>query len=334
MPEGTDLITWSPRRGTSGDDRYDVPDNTHFEAGDYAGYSDPPTLAEVNAGSGLNQIIAEYKRRRIKSDDMAVISWATTDDINYVDVNDVKRATHYTDLQTQIYNLRKFEVQSIFSFTSIVINDPVKMQHILELRKALAIDHYAVYPSKSKHPYGASQYLHTLAKTGQTESEYQSDAGVAAFGYNMDARSGVIKHVSEYDSYRGFVGFSIPNFTGSLSKAILSHYGSVDVNTTGEIITVATDLGVLDVTDWGATLSTIQSTRSGPVSAGRYEEVLTGIPGGGDPVAGSPYWLAFFTQMERLKTLPPSFGNYLAVIDVPIAGPLALSKQIVLRLFV
>ena len=61
MPAGTDLITWSPRKGTSGDDRYD-PDSTAVRAGS-SSYSTLPAISEINAATGMNQIIAEINRR-------------------------------------------------------------------------------------------------------------------------------------------------------------------------------------------------------------------------------------------------------------------------------
>ncbi len=60
---GYDLIsTWSPRVGASGDDLYNMPDETEYEFGAVS-YSVPPTIAEIDAGDHINQIIAAYNRR-------------------------------------------------------------------------------------------------------------------------------------------------------------------------------------------------------------------------------------------------------------------------------
>ncbi len=71
---GYDLVTWSPRVGAAGDDVYNVPgaiklDGTmdtgnasRIERGSNA-FSTTPTIAEINASSGLNQVIGLINRR-------------------------------------------------------------------------------------------------------------------------------------------------------------------------------------------------------------------------------------------------------------------------------
>ena len=56
------MPTWNPRVGDSGEDQYHWGTDHLIEAGTSA-YSNPPTLPQVNAGSGLNQIVAETKRQ-------------------------------------------------------------------------------------------------------------------------------------------------------------------------------------------------------------------------------------------------------------------------------
>jgi hypothetical protein len=60
---GYDLVTWSPRAGSSGDDQHNPPEDTPVDAGDASGYSTIPAIAEINAGSGLNQVVALLNRR-------------------------------------------------------------------------------------------------------------------------------------------------------------------------------------------------------------------------------------------------------------------------------
>lgn len=60
---GYDIVTtWSPRVGPTGDDKYNLPDESDVDKG-VSVFSSPPTVAELNAASGINQIIAAYNRR-------------------------------------------------------------------------------------------------------------------------------------------------------------------------------------------------------------------------------------------------------------------------------
>ena len=66
MPEGEELVVWNPRIGETGDDRYKWPPDLPLHAGTPStGFEDPlnPTIEEVNAAEGLNQIVAEIRRR-------------------------------------------------------------------------------------------------------------------------------------------------------------------------------------------------------------------------------------------------------------------------------
>lgn len=66
MPAGTDLVTWNPRVGATGTDRYRWPAELPLYAGTPASFyanPDRPTLAEVNASEGWNQMVAEINRR-------------------------------------------------------------------------------------------------------------------------------------------------------------------------------------------------------------------------------------------------------------------------------
>lgn len=60
---GYNLVSlWTPSVGGAGDDAYLLPDNTEWERGAIS-YSIPPTIAEIDAGDHMNQIIAAYNRR-------------------------------------------------------------------------------------------------------------------------------------------------------------------------------------------------------------------------------------------------------------------------------
>jgi hypothetical protein len=87
MPAGTDLVIWNPRVGATGNDRYRWPSNIPLYAGTPESfYADParPTLAEVNASEGWNQMVAEMNRRTPNVDSMqAPAYWHTTEPAPY-----------------------------------------------------------------------------------------------------------------------------------------------------------------------------------------------------------------------------------------------------------
>jgi hypothetical protein len=69
------LVNWNPRVSDTGDDFYNLPgavklDTTQdtgnpsrIDAGDYSGFDVCPTIAQLNASSGVNQVIGAYNRR-------------------------------------------------------------------------------------------------------------------------------------------------------------------------------------------------------------------------------------------------------------------------------
>lgn len=157
MPAGTDLITWSPRVGATGDDRYNVPADSVIEAGS-SSYSDPPTLEEVNAGSGVNQIIAEHNRRCAFYDASSVLclgSGASGATIGYVSSNTVITAAAFSTWRTNINTVMAVENKAAFSWTSPSPAAQVKIRKdsgaVFDMRKALATDSFLICLSKSDH---------------------------------------------------------------------------------------------------------------------------------------------------------------------------------------
>lgn len=73
-----DQVTWSPRVGSTGDDKYNVPgainiagsrDTSNPErVNAYSGsFSSTPTIAEINAANGVNQVVGLLKRRALQA---------------------------------------------------------------------------------------------------------------------------------------------------------------------------------------------------------------------------------------------------------------------------
>src|SRR6185436_16447902 len=140
MPAGTDLQTWGPRVGSSGDDRYDPGDTVPWTAG-LNSFSSLPSIAEINASDGLNQIIAERNRRlKLKVDTQGTGSYSA---LAYVDTDTINLASLLNTLKTDIDTIRSQDELSAFSWTAFSVSSSsiALRQQILELRKALAIDY-------------------------------------------------------------------------------------------------------------------------------------------------------------------------------------------------
>jgi hypothetical protein len=146
---GFDLVTWAPAIGGSGDDLYNVPgavtlggsqdtgNPTLIEAGDASGFSSPPTIAEINASSGLNQVIGLLNRRialynaAYGTSYMSALSYLTQTKIS---------ATALAAINTKIGVLRAAEGFSVYTFpTDIASAKIIKGVHLANMRKALKI---------------------------------------------------------------------------------------------------------------------------------------------------------------------------------------------------
>ena len=140
MPAGEDLITWNPRVGDAGNDRYDVPPCTPITAGPNA-YSNPPTIAEINAGSGLNQVIAEVLRR-------IALTYGYIAPPDYVEAGDRITPSVWNTCKNAISTLEGYEQRSGSGWSGtqfpLSSGDVPKRVDLLALRKALATDHIFV----------------------------------------------------------------------------------------------------------------------------------------------------------------------------------------------
>jgi len=170
MPAGTDLVTWNPRVGDTGDDRYTVPENDEVvftTASREDAFSDPPTLDEVNAAHGLWQIMAEIRRRCPTTNDLFQSS-STQPTFTFPDVGVQLRYNtgtfSLTNLRNQIVRIRQSElitdVAASYTWTeTISAGCPILKAHIKEMRKALATDCFTLYAYKpDSFPGGAQTY--------------------------------------------------------------------------------------------------------------------------------------------------------------------------------
>lgn len=152
MPAGTDLVSWFPRTGATGDDRYTWDINEIIYPGP-SGYSDPPLLSEINDTTnfgGFNGIIAEINRRnRFYYNTRGKGSFTAT---AYVSSVDEVNGTLFKNLRTAIDTIRSRERLSTYSWNAIfsgaIASAPIAAGSSVELipevfsdlRKALATD--------------------------------------------------------------------------------------------------------------------------------------------------------------------------------------------------
>lgn len=147
---GYDLLTWVPRKGASGDDQYDVADNTLIQAGDASGFSATPTLGELGASWGLNQVIGLLNRRILQFNSLVFAGQTTLAAESYVTTGSVGSATKWVAVKNKIDALRTQEGLAAYAWPAMWTPLPsatyevmsgklIRGAHLLHLRKALRI---------------------------------------------------------------------------------------------------------------------------------------------------------------------------------------------------
>jgi hypothetical protein len=252
MPLGTDIITWNPRRGSSGNDRYTFPDDTAIKVGS-SSYSSPPTIDEVNAGSGINQIIAEYNRRIPRSDDIVDPSLPNLITRSYISPGTKITGTLLEAIRLNLVDLRVKNLLSSFSFTVSTHTKIIgkTMDRIPDLRKALALDHLVIFPSKSLYTIPSTVYLNALQKQNQTLAQYIADTGTTILVSGANSNAGMQRNTSNiFQKFRAYGCFK-PVFP-SISGSVFSFYSSAGFNTSFNVVLyqTSTDIDVLGSTDW------------------------------------------------------------------------------------
>lgn len=249
MPAGTDLITWAPRKGATGDDRYD-PDASAIKAGNST-YSSPPTPDEVLNGSDLNQVIA-YTNLRTYSVPASTGNHAAFSPLSYVTQGNKIKTTDWSAIKSRIDSMRIKAGQSAFSWT-VAFTTGVKItrQHMLELRKAAILDYFEVYATLDYTSPSLFNYNWQIEKTGNTT--YPPGTVIVD----------VINHVGQtrettpsfvYDIYRAPYFFNIlasaPATLSAAKFAFGYSYTSSRIWTL-KLYRANTYFGPLDTGDWG-----------------------------------------------------------------------------------
>ena len=227
MPAGTDVITWTPAAGLTGDDRYTWPEDHGFERGDSTEYSTIPTPAEVIAGVGMNQIIGEIRRRYYE------LLWkfptyaALIADGDYLKTG-TKPSSFWQGLRSAVDTIRAYELQTAYSWPAAypLSDDPIGTDFhdwILALRKALALDHVRVYPRKRATMAYESDYSYPSDPGGTfylaTWSSLNTNDGNAgppwSFGQNC------VYATSWHWAYRTVLEFEVPDLEFETDTAVV-----------------------------------------------------------------------------------------------------------------
>jgi hypothetical protein len=189
-----DLVTWSPRVGSSGDDLYNVPGATKLDltvdsgsktkiyAGDATGanpgsladFSDYtnasliPTIAQINASAGVNQVIGLLNRRIKMWNALAGTSMSA---IAYVAASASVTAAKFNAICSAITTLRSTEGFTAYTFPgtsfgdgNICVGCKVYGYHLANMRKALCLSgtqtisvlHFWWY-GRTDNPWGTAQ---------------------------------------------------------------------------------------------------------------------------------------------------------------------------------
>lgn len=222
----TDSIIWSPRIGSSGDDRYKWNANLPFllTAGE-SDYSNPPTQVEINDRSGVNQLFAEVRKRYYQREG------STTTTPPYVAAGDrvhahVIKGSYWTALQESINRLRLREDifsdgGTSFTFTNApAIGDEVKHIDWWEVRKALAIATQG-YPLKI-----LSANINTRVRVFNTSGVLVSDieslsSGFGYVGHVWTYFSPSPNYNRQHNEYRALISVQVPAGLENYISALL-----------------------------------------------------------------------------------------------------------------
>lgn len=145
-----DVITWEPRAGDTGDDRYHWPaDDRRLDWGDCSAYpaqkysptiADVPTESMVKAGTAFGQVAAEINRRH---------TWAGNPYFSYpVRYSPNQRLTvtsrYLSDYRNYVDAIRTREFRTAYTWEAenAAANKPLTEAFHFEMRKALAYEEY------------------------------------------------------------------------------------------------------------------------------------------------------------------------------------------------
>lgn len=324
-----DLITWSPRVGATGDDRYNVPDDTPVRAGS-SSFSSPPTIAEVNAATDINQVAAEINRRRFTDQQLL---WSIPA-ISYVAAGDRISPTYLaTTLRNAIDRIRLNDDQSAYSWTAgLAANSPIRKAHIFDLRKALATPSLIVYPPNAYWPSNCVERFGTTHPTYTTTRVRTNNVHVLYAGKSVNyyANPQTIR-------FRSFLHFQIPTDLPAFSTAKLCCYanytGGNPTPYTWEVWRSNSFLGATDAGDYDLGLDTFEDSETVTDTGPGQDRVAAELSLDPAPiVAGALLTYVLVTNLERVGGYIQSTNEHFSV-EGPITDDVSgLSDPIFLKL--
>ena len=253
---GTDLVNWEPRIGGSGDDAYNIPGATKLDhefdtegeptkiyagnssganPGSLADFSSPstmslvPTIAQINASAGLNQVIG-LTNRRIKMW-YALTGVTSATPLNYITVGSGVTAngstpTSFWEIYEAITGIRSSEGFTPYTFPStdasadgnVYAGCRVYGYHVATMRKALGLYGVQTLPIT----YRAQYYRNDNTTWGSPNNEF--------FTVNSYFGKETLNHFRLLDYY------SIPDYaaSGLFASATLT-FGFGSAQSTGTI---------------------------------------------------------------------------------------------------
>lgn len=240
---------------------------------------DNPSLSEVNDIEGLNQIVAEAKRRAWqKSDTLA-------SDINYFPSTKINDGD-ITSLRTDLNSVRNLFGQSDKSWTVISTSTKVSVEHLTELREALDLQDpnennkwffgtgvfdgaYADYVADDDYPSS----WNTVKEPDDNIIGCIGDIVYFSKGYSNSDLGGDIIPYNGYETI-GEVPFSlltIPQVSGSnlFSKAGYDLMISVDNGVNWNVVTLPTD-SILGSVSYKVNTNSIIRLDSGRILCGGW----------------------------------------------------------------
>lgn len=238
-----DLITWNPRIGATGDDRYTIPPGTRIEVAG-ASFSDPPTLAEVNAALGLNQVVAEINRRR-RPDDWVVND---VDPLDYCPGGRIAAAFMAT-LRAAIDDIRENECRAAYSWGALpAVGGRILGAHLADMREALATDWLFVGLNLADHEAGE-----TLKTRLRRQDNSYPPTTTSVLAVSDQAEIGQRYVAPTYSKFRDYLFFRPPGGV-SLDAAVLSVFIGPWAETAEfdvEAWRATNHLAPLGIDDWG-----------------------------------------------------------------------------------
>ena len=298
-----DLVTWSPAinaievpGATQIDGTVDtINPPTKIEAG-ASDYSATPTLAEINARSGWNQVVALLNRRVARYNTLFGTSLSTA---SYFTAGDKITRSAMSTLQTRINSLRTSEGFSSYTFPTLPsVGEKIPGSVLAHHRKALRLEGICTlgegssrFRLRTDNPYGTP-----------TGTSIITTSGARRIGKDASSAPAVTR-------IRALWVFKLPDWSPSLAA--------------GNITSVKHTLtaGVLDATE-AFTLKCYLSNggESNPPVSADFDSAADNDVGSYTPVLTGQQPICTLSSLTRFLAAQGGYLHVLTCTDVELAG--------------